>query len=129
MLPYIILTWIAIFFLFVLLIYIPVDWFSDGFFKEHFITSLKSKNGADKKEVIHILGIYYSVLWIFFFLTLGKFCIKKSLIYMAKIWAATLEFIMIRLNSSSALGTYYNIVMYFLYKTIRKDQRRLMPDY
>lgn len=129
LLPYIILTWISIFLLFVLLIYIPVDWFGDGIIKEKLIALLNSLNQAEKNEVIRILGIYYSVVWISIFLTSGKFCIKESLIYIAKNWAAILELIMLRLNSSSAIAMYYNIVMYSLYKTIRKDQRRLMPDY
>lgn len=67
MLPYIILNWIGIFFLSVLLIYIPAD----------FIALFNPKNKAEKKEVTHVLGIYYSVAWIVIILTLGKFCIKN----------------------------------------------------
>lgn len=80
MLPYIILSWFGIFFLFVILIYIAADWFGDGVFKEGFIALFNPKNQAEKIEKIHILGIYYSVAWIVIFLSLGKFCMKKSLI-------------------------------------------------
>lgn len=99
MLPYIIFAWIGIFFLFVALIYIPADWFGDGIYKETFIALINPKNKAEKKEVIHVLGIYYSVACIVIFLILGKFCTNKSLTCIAKNWAATLEFIMIRLHS------------------------------
>lgn len=73
MLPYLICSWLGLGSLLILLLYIPIDWFSSGLFKEYIIASINPQYQDEKEYLLQIMGFLYVILWIFFALTAGLF--------------------------------------------------------
>lgn len=79
MLPYIILSWAAIAFCFILIIFIPIDWFGTKWMEQFIIEFYKPATEADKQTLIDALGTIYLVMWIMIAVSIGLYYIYYSI--------------------------------------------------
>lgn len=70
-----------------MLIYIPIDWFGNGFLKTNFIYAIYFETGDEMKITLAIMKFVYCFVWILIAISTGEFCIVFLTIYITEYYA------------------------------------------
>lgn len=125
MLPYIILSWICIFFCGLLLIYIPIDWFGSQMLKQKVFDFVQPRTETHWKLFLNVMGAIYTFVWIFYALVAGMHNTFHSCSHSKHIFIEMLTNFCNILFSFAAFAVYFTMVMQSLYESIKNAQGTL----